>query len=42
MKDSVAKGPKLRPQNTKGPKKFMGPNFWHIYKKKAENGGTFL
>jgi hypothetical protein len=41
---SVAKGPKFRPQSTKGAAKILwgrenlGPNFLQIYQKRAEKG----
>jgi hypothetical protein len=45
---SVAKGPKFRPQNTKGAEQIvwgrvsLGPDFWQNYQKRAEKGPNFF
>jgi hypothetical protein len=45
---SVAKGPKFRPQNTKGAEKIvwgrksLGPNICLIFQKRAEKGPNFF
>jgi hypothetical protein len=48
LPNSVAKGPKIRPQNAKGSETIvwreekLGSSFRQIYKKKAEMGPNFL
>jgi hypothetical protein len=48
QRNSVAKGPKFRPQSTKRAEKNcvgpgnLGPNFWQIYQKRAEKGPNFF
>jgi hypothetical protein len=46
--DSVAKGPKFRPQSSKRAEKILwgresqGPKFYPIYQKRAEKGPNFF